>query len=472
MSRRLFSAAFGLALAVTAVTAVADPPRATAATSTYTPVADAYVNSRSASENFGTSSQLGVDGSPVKRTFLRFTVGGLTGSVTGATLRLHVDDVWGAASNTGGALMTMSDTIWSETAVTWNDQPAIDGAVVGSLPRVTRDTWYEIDVTTAIPGDGTFSFAMTSSSGNGADYDSRESGTTSPQLIVTTGPPGSTPSTLPGPTTTSPPAGDQVLVGAGDIAGCGTSGDEATADLLDGIPGTVFTAGDSVYDSGTAAEFANCYDPSWGRHKARTRPSVGNHEYRTADAAGYFDYFGDEAGDPAEGYYSYDLGSWHVVVINSNCSEIGGCGAGSPQETWVREDLAASDKPCTVAYWHHPLFTSGADHSNATEMRPIFEALYDFDAEIVVSGHNHNYERFAPQNPTGGLDTARGIREFVAGTGGRGHYGFAAIQPNSEIRNGNTYGVLQLTLKANSYDWQFVPVAGETFTDSGTEACH
>ncbi|MCA1676107.1 MAG: DNRLRE domain-containing protein, partial [Actinobacteria bacterium] len=360
-------------------------------------------------------------------------------------------------------------TTWSETAVTWTNQPAIQGAAVASLGSVSQNTWYELDVTSAITGNGTFSLGMTSTSADGADYDSRETGATSPQLVVTTG---ATTTTAPATTTTTTPSGDPVLVGAGDIAGCSTSGDEATATLLDSIPGTVFTTGDNVYDDGTASEFANCYDPTWGRHKARTRPSTGNHDYHAAGAVGYFGYFGAAAGDPAKGYYSYDLGNWHVVAINSNCSEVGGCGEGSPQETWLRQNLAETTKPCTVAYWHHPLFTSGANHSNATQMRPIFQALYDFDAEVVLAGHNHNYERFAPQNPSGGLDTAQGIRGFVVGTGGGGHYGFGTIQPNSEVRNGDTYGVLKLTLKASGYDWQFVPKAGYTFTDAGSGTCH
>jgi hypothetical protein len=261
------------------------------------------------------------------------------------------------------------------------------------------------------------------------------------------------------------------LVGAGDIATCSNSNDEATARLLDDIPGTVFTAGDAAYPDGTRADFADCYHPSWGRHKARTRPAPGNHEYRTADAAGYFDYFGAAAGDPSRGYYSYDLGGWHVVALNSNCNQIGGCHAGSPQERWLRQDLAAATESCTVAYWHHPLFSSGANHPPATEMRPIFQALYDHGAEIVVTGHNHNYERFAPQNPRGQLDTAQGIRAFVAGTGGAGLYSFDLPQPNSQVRS-TTHGVLKLTLRSGGYDWQFIPVAGKTFTDSGSGTCH
>jgi hypothetical protein len=265
-------------------------------------------------------------------------------------------------------------------------------------------------------------------------------------------------------------AADPVIVGAGDIATCSNTSDEATANLLDTIPGTVFTAGDNVYSDGTASEFTNCYNPSWGRHKARTRPAPGNHDYHTAGATGYYSYFGAAAGDPKKGYYSYDLGAWHVVVVNSNCSEVGGCQAGSAQEQWLRADLAAHPATCTLAYWHHPLFSSG-QHGNDTEMRPIWQALYDARADVVVNGHDHDYERFAPQNPSGQADASRGIREFVVGTGGAGLRAVGSGIANSEVRNGVTNGVLKLTLHAGSYDWQFVPVAGQTFTDSGTAAC-
>lgn len=273
-------------------------------------------------------------------------------------------------------------------------------------------------------------------------------------------------------TSPPPPPGDAVLVGAGDIANCGGSGDDATANLLDGIAGTVFTLGDNAYPNGSVTDYANCYGPTWGRHRSRTRPAPGNHEYNTPGAAGYFGYFGSAAGDPSKGYYSYDLGSWHVVVLNSNCAEVGGCAGGSPQESWLRQDLAASTKPCTVAYWHHPLFTSGAQHGPETEMRPIYQALYDANAEVVMSGHNHEYERFAPQDPNGTADPNRGIREFVVGTGGESHYDFGAAQPNSEVRNADTFGVLRLSLHSNSYDWQFVPESGTSFTDAGHGTCH
>jgi acid phosphatase type 7 len=269
-----------------------------------------------------------------------------------------------------------------------------------------------------------------------------------------------------------PPGEGMVFVGAGDIASCASTGDEATANLLDGIAGTVYNLGDNVYDNGTAAEFANCYDPSWGRHKARTRPTPGNHEYNSG-GGGYYGYFGASAGDPTKGYYSYDLGEWHIIVLNSNssCTTIS-CAAGSAQETWLRQDLANSSKPCTLAYWHHPRFNSGASHGNNTAVAPLWQALYDFNADVILNGHEHVYERFAPQNPSAVADAARGIRQFTVGTGGRSHYTFGTIQPNSEVREGSTYGVLKLTLKSGGYDWQFVPVAGATFTDTGTGTCH
>ena len=257
------------------------------------------------------------------------------------------------------------------------------------------------------------------------------------------------------------------LVGAGDIASCTSSGDEATANLLDSIPGTVFTAGDNAYDSGSAAEYANCYAPSWGRHKSRTRPAAGNHEYTISGAPGYFGYFGSAGGEPGKGYYSYDLGGWHITVLNSNLAMT----AGSPEETWLRADLAAHPARCTLAIWHHPRFSSG-HHGSSTTVQPLWQALYDAGADLVVAGHDHTYERFAPQTPAGQVDMARGIREFVVGTGGAGLYAFEHPAPNSEVKNNTTRGVLKLTLYADRYDWKFVPVKGSSFTDSGSASCH
>jgi acid phosphatase type 7 len=281
------------------------------------------------------------------------------------------------------------------------------------------------------------------------------------------------PNTLPQ-SSPSAPGKDQaaVLVGAGDIADCkDLSGAEATARLVEQIPGTVMVPGDLAYPDGSKENF-ECYDKTWGRVKSRTRPSAGNHEFHAAGATPYFDYFGSAAGDPKNGYYSYELGAWHIIVLNSECIDVGGCDAGSRQEKWLRADLAAHPVACTLAYWHKPLFSSGSSHGNEPEIKPLWQALYDANADVVVNGHDHDYERFGPQTPDGTADAARGIREFVVGTGGKSHRSFGPTKANSEVRDATAYGVLKLTLKPNGYDWQFIPEAGKSFTDSGSGTCH
>lgn len=273
-------------------------------------------------------------------------------------------------------------------------------------------------------------------------------------------------------TVTNPglPATDPQLLVDGDIADCLSNGDEQTAALLANYPdGTVMTLGDNVYDSGTAAEFTNCYDPSWGQAKARTHPISGNHDYETPNASGYYNYFGSSTGDPTKGYYSYDFGSWHVIALNSNCAFVGGCQTGSPQEQWLKSDLAAHPNSCTIAAWHHPRFSSGANGSYLM-MQPIWQDLYDNGVDVVLNGHDHDYERFAPQTPTGNLDLSRGISEFVVGTGGKSQTPILQGLPNSEVRNTGTFGILKLTLHQGSYDWEFVPVSGGTFQDFGSRS--
>ena len=268
-----------------------------------------------------------------------------------------------------------------------------------------------------------------------------------------------------------PSAGDPTLLAAGDIADCASSGDEATALLLDGQAGTVATTGDNVYENGTDQEFANCYNPTWGRHKARTHPTLGDHEYGTPGASGYFKYFGAAAGDPSKGYYSYNLGTWHMIVLNSNCGQIGGCQPGSAQEQWLRGDLAANPATCTLATSGSPLFDSG-NRSNP-EMKPLYQALYDYGADVLLTGDDHVYERLAPQTPDAVLSMGAGIGQFTLGTGGRSHYAFPAgvPAPNSQARNDDTFGILKMGLHPTSYDWQFIPIAGKTFTDSGSRSC-
>jgi hypothetical protein len=261
------------------------------------------------------------------------------------------------------------------------------------------------------------------------------------------------------------------LVAAGDVASCDSSGDEATAALVARIPGTVAVLGDAVYQRGTPGEFASCYAPSWGRFRARTRPAVGNHEYGTAGAAGYFAYFGARAGHPARGWYAYRLGDWRVVVLNSNCRPAGGCGPGSPQVRWLRAELRAHPTICTLAYWHHPRYSSGL-HGDDRTVAPFWDALHAAGAELVLAGHDHHYERLVPLSPRGRVDRARGIRQFVVGTGGRSHYPTIRRAAGSEVREWQTFGVLRLTLRAEGYEWRFVPVAGSRFTDSGSARCH
>ncbi len=427
------------------------------APTTYPAVADTYVTADAPARNYGSAVELVADSSPTKITYLKFVVSGLTAPVATAKLRLHTRDADNAASPAGGRVTTVASTGWSETAMTYGNRPAASATALATLGEVRRNTWYELDVTSAVVRDGTVSFALSSGNADSAYFDSREQPGLAPQLVVTTAPP--------------PAAGDPVLLAAGDIADCASPGDEATAALLDTLGGTIASLGDHAYLEGSAAQFAQCYEPSWGRHKARTRPAVGNHEYRTPGAAPYYAYFGAAAGDPAKGYYAYDLGQWHVVVLNSNCAAVS-CAAGSAQERWLRADLAAATQACTLAYWHHPLFTSAVNHGPATETRPLYQALYDAKAEVVLTGHNHNYERFAAQNPQGQLDTARGIRQFVVGTGGASRYGFGAPRANSEVRDATAYGVLRMTLRPGGYDWLFVPEAGKTFTDAGTGVCH
>ena len=273
------------------------------------------------------------------------------------------------------------------------------------------------------------------------------------------------------PAATAPEPEPAFLVAAGDIADCGSEGDEATAALLDVLPGTVAALGDLVYPSGRPEEFASCYGPSWGRHAGRTRPAPGNHDYETLGAAGYYSYFGAAAGPPGQGWHSYDLGEWHVIVLNSICGAVGGCHAGSPQEQWLRADLAANPAACTLAYWHNPRFSS-AQHGSDAAYQAFWQALHDAGADVVLSAHDHVYERFAPQTPSGELDEANGVRQFTVGTGGKSLYDFGAPLPTTEMRNNDTFGVLRLTLHPDRYDWEFVPASGGTFTDTGSDTCH
>jgi calcineurin-like phosphoesterase family protein len=263
-------------------------------------------------------------------------------------------------------------------------------------------------------------------------------------------------------------AADPVLVGAGDIASCASRNDEATARLLDNIPGTVFTVGDNAYLS--SKRIRNpfpCYAASWGRHKNRTRPVPGNHEYDGNYLGDYFDYFGEAAGGRDKGYYSYDLGKWHIIALNSMIET----GPSSTQGRWLRGDLEKNQRLCTLAYFHHPRFSSGPSPTNRNAVQ-LWEALSRAGIDVVVSGHDHIYERFAPMTADGVRDERTGTRQFVVGTGGASHYKLGRTANGSEVRNNSTFGVLKLTLRERGYDWRFVPVRGRRFSDAGSGPCH
>jgi hypothetical protein len=240
--------------------------------------------------------------------------------------------------------------------------------------------------------------------------------------------------------------------------------------LLKGRYAAVLTLGDNQYEDGSYEKYVASYAKSWGRVKRITRPAPGNHEYDTDGASGYFRYFGAAAGPARRGYYSFDLGGWHLVSLNSNCSKIGGCHEGSPQERWLRRDLAKHPARCTLAYWHHPRFSSGR-HGSHDSVSGLWHALYDHGADVVLVGHDHDYERFAPQNVAGAFDRVQGIREFVVGTGGESHYDFESTERNSRVRDSTSFGILSLTLRPRSYVWRFVSAVG-SFTDRGSARCH
>jgi hypothetical protein len=262
-----------------------------------------------------------------------------------------------------------------------------------------------------------------------------------------------------------PPVPDAVLVGAGDMAVCGAESTAATARLLDRIPGVVFTAGDNVYPAASDALYRDCYAPTWGRHLWRTYPVPGNHDWDSSgSAAAYFAYFGDVAAPPG-GYYSYQAGAWHMLALNSNIA----ANAGSAQYEWLKADLASSATTCMMVVWHHPLFSSGIN-GNSSRMRDVWRLIQQWGAELVVAGHDHTYERFAPQDADGRANPA-GPREFVVGTGGYSMYDLGHRQANSEVFENRTWGVIKFTLRKSGYDWEFIPIDGQTFRDVGSGTC-
>ncbi|MBA4156702.1 MAG: metallophosphoesterase [Gemmatimonadetes bacterium] len=271
------------------------------------------------------------------------------------------------------------------------------------------------------------------------------------------------------------PGDPAVLLAAGDIGVCGATAPFQTAGIVARYPSaTVAAVGDLAYPDGREHDFRDCYHPSWGKHKARTRPALGNHEYNnTGSAQAYFKYFGPVAGDPSKGYYSYTLGEWFVVVLNVNSFRLSRVSvkSGSEQERWLRQELSSNSSRCTLAYFHYPRFSSG-HHGSRNFVQDIWDTLYDYDVDVVVVAHEHSYERFAKMDKSGAADPVRGIRQFVVGTGGVKLRSFNTPLPTSEVRNSDTHGVLKLTLEADAYQWEFLPVEGKTFTDTGRTTCH
>ena len=425
---------------------------------TFTAEADAHIAQTSPTANHGSSGELPSDGDPdaAQISYIRFAVSGIDEPVHNVKLRVFVTQ----GSNDGPAVH-FADSTWKETGkdgITWDLQPTLLSGPMENKETVEEGSWLEYNVTAAVTGDGTYSFALVADSEDAAIFSSRE-GSQAPQLIVTTG--------LTAPTPTPRPVsqvskGAVVLVGAGDIATCDREEDELTAQLLDSIPGTVFTVGDNAYANGSYNEYINCYEPTWGRHKSRTKPIPGNHEYNTSGAAGYFQYFGN-----VPSYYAYDLGSWRIYALNSeiNVSE------SSDQVKWLEEDLAANPSQCVLAYWHTPRWSSGAKNGSRADLQTLWQVLYHAGAELVINGHEHNYERFAVMDESG-AEVSEGLREIVVGTGGAGLYEFGTPLAASQVRDNTSFGVLKLTLRATGYTWEFVPAANSTFTDRGSSNCH
>lgn len=419
---------------------------------TFLATADAYVKQSEPDTNFGIKSTLKVDhGGDPDESFIRFTVTEVSGPVQRARLRLYNTT---NGSKNGPAVYLTGDS-WSEDEITWNNRPAQGEDALENKDQVDTESWVEYDVTSAVTGSGTVNFILAADSGDAVAFSSRE-GSQPPELVVTFISDGSSAAT---PTAS---ADEATFVGAGDISLCDDDNDEHTAQLLDTIPGTVFTTGDNAYADGTYEEFMDCYDPTWGRHKNRTMPVPGNHEYHAEEASGYYQYFKD-----ISPYYAYNLGSWRIYALNSEID----IAEDSPQLEWLRQDLTENPRQCVLAYWHQPRWSSGTTHGNSKAIQAVWQILFDAGAELVLNGHEHNYERFMPMDSKG-LANPLGLREIVIGTGGADFYPFGDPLPTSEVRNNTTYGVLKLTLRSGGYDWQFIPVTGSTFSDSGSTDCH
>ena len=440
------------------------PTSSPSPSTTLKPVADARVNADAPSTSYGTSTQLIVDGLPAQEAYLRFDLTSLAGPVKDARLRLHVSNTSSAGTPWGGTVSRVNDVSWQEATLTYANRPSAWAPTTGAFGAIAANTWVEANVTSVVTTGEQITFGVRSTNTDGAYYDSRESGANAPQLVVTLGTPVSIANGV-----VVAAVGDAVCAPGGAVTSTTCRQMQVSDIVANDAAVQVFLAlGDLQYENGELANFQSAYDSSYGRFWGITRPAPGNHEYNTAGAPGYYTYFGAAAGDPAKGYYSFDVGTtWHVVALNSNCATVP-CSVGSAQEQWLRADLAATDRACVLAYWHHPRFSSGS-HGNNTVVAPFWDALQARGAELMLAGHDHGYERFAPQLPSGTANAA-GITQFIVGTGGKSLAAFGTTKANSVLRFGS-FGVLRLALGDGAYTWRFVDEAGGTL-DSGTGVCH
>jgi hypothetical protein len=473
-------------------------PVSHAATTTLSPVADSHVQADQPTTNYGTATALRIDGDPVARAYLKFNVQGLTSAPTRATLKV----VSPISSTTPFNVKSVTDTTWTETGVTYNNAPPF-GATVASATPSAPNTVLSFDVTSLVKGNGLVSFALDTTSSTSKSPPSRENPTVAyrPQLVLDTGASTVTPTPSPtssGSTTTTPtPSGSTVIALAGDVA-CGTTetyynGGSGTADkcrmkstanLISAMaPSRVFAMGDLQYNSGSLTDFNVSYQNSWGSFKSKTNPVVGNHEYGTSGAGGYFSYFGDAATPrqpgcrkDCDGYYSFNVpvgaSNWHIAVINGECTRIGGgvgCAVGSPQYNWLKSDLEANAATkCTAVLTHKPRWSSSSFYT--ADIQPLVDLMGTNKVELLLAGHAHSYERFAPQTASGAASST-GIRQITVGTGGRDSQGFGTVLANSVVHKNQIFGVMKLTLSPTSYSWSYVADPTTPFSDSGSGNC-
>ena len=457
-------------LLLLAALAPASSSAALGTTLTFKAAADAYVTKAEPRRNFGRSDLLEV-ARPDTRAYLRFRVRGVSGPVSRALLLLHSEE--GSASFKTRAA---KGNRWTERGITFANAPRLGRSAKAVRPRDAK-AWVAADVTRLVKRGGQLTLVLTAAGRRAGAVASRQQGRDAPRLVVQVGG-RSDPQAAAAGNIGCEPSDPNFNGGAGTADGCRQ---QATGDLVAGLGlDAVFMLGDGQYYCGGHSTYQSVYDPAWGRVKPITHPVIGNHDIAesggtdcdaSGGAGGYFRYFGAAAGDPSTGYYSFDVGAWHVVALNTNC-EVVGCLPGSAQQRWLQRDLARRGAPCTVALIHHPRYSSSyQSQRDPHHMAAIWRTLAEARVDLALAGHDHVYERFAPQNADGGLDSA-GVREFIVGTGGHSHHPFFTVQKNSQVRNNATFGVLRTSLRPTGYSWQFMPAAGGTFTDAGSATCH